>query len=285
MILAAPVQAEVKKSISVAPIQWTCSRVGWIHGQSLHAQIITELGRTGRYRVVERENLGGIIREQDLGTSGRTRKGSSPKVGDIEGSQLMIKCVITDAEMEQRKGGRGSIGGIRLGGKKTTYRITMDVRIYDAQTSIIQNTVAVTAEQVVKGKGGGIRIGGLGLGGNKEDRDTSGAITRDLIQQAIRAIDQESKKVSWSTKVITLRGDKAVIRGGLRDGLEVGMKLKVYALGEPIIDEDTGEVLDEGEETEVGEITLSQVKEKVAFGTKSSGKPAEKGNVVRLITN
>jgi len=275
--------AEIKKSIAVAPISSSAGTVRWISGESIHAQLITELDKTGRYRVVERENLGGMLAEQDLAAGGRMRKGSGAKTGDLEGAQLMIKGTITDAEEESGKGGSGGFKGISLGGKKTVYRVTMDFRIYDMTTGIILGTVATSAEQVKKGKSGGIGIGGLRLGGSKSKGDTTGAIIRDLIQQALVGLDKHSKIMGWKSNILSVKKGKAVILGGLRDGLEKGMKFKLFKLGEPIVDDDTGEVLDEGEETEVGEIELVQVKEKISFATKTSGEEPEKGFVVRLI--
>ena len=78
--------------------------------------MITELDKTGRYRVVERENLAGILQEQDLAAQGRMRKGSGAKSGDLEGAQLMIKCVITDAEEATSDGTSGGFGGFSGGG-------------------------------------------------------------------------------------------------------------------------------------------------------------------------
>lgn len=277
-------QAEVKRSIAVAPIASTAGTVSWISGEAIHAQLITELDKTGRYRVVERENLGGILQEQDLAAGGRMRKGSGAKTGDLEGAQLMIKGTITDAEEESGKGGSAGFGGLSLGGKKTVYRVTMDFRIYDMTTGIILGTAATTAEQVKKGKSGGIGIGGLRLGGSKSKGDTTGAIVRDLIKQALVALDKHSEALGWKSKVLSIKGEKAVILGGKRDGLEKGMKFKLFELGEQIIDEDTGEVLDEGEETEIGEIELVQVKEKISFAVTSTGQSPQKGNVVKLVS-
>jgi len=281
---AQPASAAIKKSIAVAPTQWqAAATVGWITGEAITAQLITELDKTGRYRVVERENLDGMLKEQDLGAAGRTRKGSGPKVGDLEGAQMMIKCVITDAEEESGKGGSVGFGGISLGGKKTVYRVTMDVRIYDTQTGLILGTATVSAEQVKKKKSGGVGFGKLRLGGSKSGGDTTGAIIRDLLKEAIAAVDQQSEALGWKSAVISIKGDKIIILGGTRDGLEKGMKFAVYSLGEAIIDDDTGEVLDEGEETQIGQIELTSIKDKVAYATMTNGQNPEKGNVVRLL--
>jgi len=163
------------------------------------------------------------------------------------------------------------------------YRVTMDFRIYDTQTSLILDTATVTAEQIKKEKGGGLRIGGFGAKSDKSEGDTTGAIVRELIQQALAAIDKQSEKLGWKSKVLTVQKDKIIILGGARDGLEKGMRFKLIQLGEQIVDKETGQVLDEGEETEIGEIKLTQVKDKVAYATSVSGEPAQKTNVVKLI--
>ena len=61
------------------------------------------------------------------------------------------------------------------------------------------------------------------------------------------------------------------------------MKFDVFELGEALIDEDTGEVLDEGEETQIGTIQLTKVKDKISYASMVTGEGAAKGNVVRLV--
>ncbi len=278
-------QAEVKRSIAVAPIQWSAGAVSWVTGEALQAQMISELNKSGRYRVVERENLQGMLNEQDIGAAGRTRGGSGPKVGDLEGAQMMIKCVVTDAEEKASSGASGSVFGIGGGGKKTFYKLTMDVRIYDTQTGLIADTATVSAEQEKKKKKAGVNLGIVQLGKEDSGGDTTGEITRELIRKALAAVDKQADVLGWTSSVFTVKGDKIIIRGGERDGLEPGMKFKVFALGEALVDEDTGEVLDEGEETEVGEIELTKVKEKIAYAKSTSGDTPEKGNKVKLISN
>lgn len=282
LTFAGNLNAEVKKSIAVAPVGWTAGTVSWVSGEQIQAMLITELNNSGNYRVVERENIQGILAEQDMGTAGRTRGKSSPKVGDIEGAQLNIKAVVTDAEEKSGEGGRVGFGGVSMGGGKTSYKITMDVRVYDMQTSLLLDSKTVSAEQVKKKQGGAVSFKGMSLGKNKSGGDTTGEIVRMLIQDAIVALEEMTKAVEWTSFVHSVKGERIIIIGGTRDGLEKGMTFKVYELGEQIVDEDTGEVLDEGEETEVGEIRVTDVKAKVAYAEKSGGKDPVKGNLIRL---
>ncbi|MCP4668092.1 MAG: hypothetical protein GY849_17215 [Deltaproteobacteria bacterium] len=283
LVCVPTVRAEVKKSIAVAPIKWGGGRVTWISPEALHAQMITELVKTGRYRVVERENLGGMLKEQDLAASGRMRKGSGAKTGDLEGAQLMIKCAITDAEEKSSKGGGFSVGGFSKGGGETKYRVAMDVRTYDTTTGLILNTTTVSAEQIKKSQSSGISIGPFSKRQKESGGDTTGEITRELIQRALEVIDQQTAKVAWKSSIVNVQGGKAIILGGSRDGLEPGMKFAVIALGKPIKDAKTGEILDEGEETEVGKVEITKVKQKISFAKKIEGKEPKPGNLVQLI--
>ncbi len=278
--------AQVKKSIAVAPIQWqAAATIGGLSGEALTAQLISELNNSGKYRVVERENLEGILKEQDMATAGRTRKGSGAKTGDIEGAQLLIKAVITDAEEKGSQGGGVGIGGISVGGGETEYLLTMDMRIYDATTSLIMKTVTVSAKQKKGAVNAGVGIGGVSVGGQKSGGDTTGAVVRDLIVKALGQINEQSEAQGWKTKVQAVKEGKIIILGGTRDGLKDGMKFEVFKLGEPLVDEKTGEVLDEGEETKIGEIELTEVKDKVAYAKAVSGEGFEKDNVAKLIAN
>ena len=113
----------------------------------------------------------------------------------------------------------------------------------------------------------------------------SGAKTGDLegAQLMIKGVVTDAEVMGWKSKVHMVKDAKVIIIGGKRDGLEKGMKFKVFALGESIVDDETGEVLDEGEETEIGEIELTQIKDKIAYAVKTTGQDPEKGNVVRMI--
>lgn len=67
--------------------------------------------------------------------------------------------------------------------------------------------------------------------------------------------------------------DKLVINRGTREGVEPGMSFEIGST-EELIDEDTGEVLDI-DLTTVGTVTVTEVKEKIAYCTPLEG--AEKG--------
>ena len=143
-------------------------------GDGLADMLATELFHTNRFIVLERQQLGEVLQEQDLATAGRIKAGTEAPTGEIEGAELLITGAVT--EFEPNAGGVGGgviFGGLPLGlgggGKKA--HIAIDLRVIDTKTSRIlaATTVEGKATDIAGGIGFGIGGGasqlGVGLGG------------------------------------------------------------------------------------------------------------------------
>jgi len=143
---------------------------GWWTGQigdGMADQLVTALFNTNRYIVLERQTLGDVLQEQDLGASGRVRSDTAAPIGQIEGAELLVVGAVTEFE-GAASGARGGIGGIGggilgaiTGGFKKAH-MAIDLRLIDARTSRI---VAATS---VEGEATDVNLGGLigGYGGS-----------------------------------------------------------------------------------------------------------------------
>ena len=139
---------------------------GWYSGKigdGMADQLATALFNTNRYIVLERQQLGDVLQEQDLGESGRVRQGTAAPIGQIEGAELLITGAVTEFE-DSASGGKGGLGGFGggvvgavLGGFSNAH-MAIDVRVIDTRTSRI---VAATS---VEGKASDFDAGGA-LGG------------------------------------------------------------------------------------------------------------------------
>ena len=163
------VQAEAyngpKARIAVARFKDKTGKGWWSGriGDGMADQLTTALFNTNRFIVLERQTLGDVLKEQDLGTSGRIRKDTAAPTGQIEGAELLVVGSVTEFE-GNASGARGGLGGIGhgilggiVGGFKKSH-MAIDVRIIDTRTSRI---VAATS---VEGEATDINMGGL-LGG------------------------------------------------------------------------------------------------------------------------
>jgi curli biogenesis system outer membrane secretion channel CsgG len=149
-------------------------------GEGMRDMMTTTLFNTHRFLVVEREQLAEVIKEQDLGASGRVKKGTEPPVGEIQGADLMVSASVTefDTGAKALKGGV-DIAGIKIGGRVGKAHMAIDLRVIDLKTSQI---VAATS---IEGS-----ASNLGFEGSKElSTDlpvTLGGFSKTPLEKALR---------------------------------------------------------------------------------------------------
>ena len=153
-------------------------------GEGMREMLTTALFNTNRFIVLERELLDEVMKEQDLGASGRIKKGTEAKTGEIYGADLLITGAVTEFQGSQSGAGLGTkIAGAILGGAIKRAHVAIDIRIIDANTSQI---VAATS---VEGKA--TDFGGL-IGGKIGLPVALGGFSKTPIEKAIRACIQKA---------------------------------------------------------------------------------------------
>ncbi len=134
---------------------------GWWTGQigdGMADQLTTLLFNTNRFIVLERQTVGDVLGEQDLGASGRVRRETAAPIGEIEGAELLVVAAVTEFE-GAASGGRGRLGGFNnrfLGAITGAFKkahMAIDLRIIDSRTS------RVVAAASVEGSSGSVDLG------------------------------------------------------------------------------------------------------------------------------
>jgi len=100
-----------EKRIAVMDFEVKVPRAHWKIGSGMAEMLTTALHKTGKFVVVERKAIHDIIKEQDFGETGRVRKETAAKIGDILGAQVLVRGAVTEFE---EKVGRGGVGGVLL---------------------------------------------------------------------------------------------------------------------------------------------------------------------------
>lgn len=167
----------------------------------LRDMLTTSLVQSGRFRVLERQELSSIKDEIALGEEGYAEDVSSIKRGRIKGSDLLVIAAITgwDPGTSGTQVGLGGIasgilGGIGGGVRKST--LAMDIRIVDTSTSEVLAATRVegTAKDVNMGFLAGGIIGDVGLGGGLS------TYAKTPMEKAIRiAINEATKYIVSAT--------------------------------------------------------------------------------------
>jgi curli biogenesis system outer membrane secretion channel CsgG len=167
-------------------------------GDGMADMLATALFHSNRYIVLERQTLGDVLKEQDLATAGRIKKGTEAPTGEIEGAELLITGAVTEFEGAQSGigGGIGGIGGTAgrilggiAGGIKNAH-MAIDMRVIDTKTSRI---VAATS---VEGKATDFALGGAlaGAGGGGALGGALGGWSKTPTEKALRICLQEGVK-------------------------------------------------------------------------------------------
>ena len=275
---------------SLGEVNYSDSTTG-VPVNGIEAIVIDSLAQSGRFRLVERTELGSVLGEQDLVASGRVAKPSGAETGNVLGAEFLVQLVITDYETKTSgtdKGVGGLItssiplfGGVKAG--SSTGRVGLNIRLIDAETSEITFTKQI--EAVIKetdlGFGGVAWASGGALGGfmsSYSKTPVGQAVIAGVNQAVFELIKQVGAKPPEGSIV---KADPSQIYTNLgQDSVAVGDRLQVRRKGEELIDPETGISLG-GSSTVIGEIEVNQVEEKfsIAGPVSMSGSP-ERGDKV-----
>lgn len=279
---AVPAALGPKKLIAVADFENKTNWSGQINlGTGMSDQLITALMNTGRYIVLERENIQGVLREQDFAASGRTTAEGGAKIGQISRAQILIQGAITEFGYQGGGGGGVNIKGFTFGGSEESAVVGIDVRIYDTTTGQILSSKACRG--IAKASGSNIGYAGsdfaFAVGG--EARTPMDFAVRAAIEQAVDFITFGLSNVSWSGRVVMMKDGLVYINAGRESGINIGDKFSIYREGEAVVDPDTGLTLG-SEKTKIGTVEIVAVEEKFAKATPVSGTGFDKNDIVKF---
>ena len=293
-LAAAPVYAKdnpgLKKRIAVMTFQDKSGNDQV--GSGIADKLTTALVKSGKYIVLERQEIQKVLEEQALGQAGAVTEGSAAKAGKVLGVELLVMGSVTEFGQKVSSVG-GSAPDVRLpglpvpfgigGGAKVTTataRVGIDLHIVNATTGEILAAENVSEEESKTG---------LSLSNdqfsfsNKPgfDNTLAGKATSRVIAKIVNLISQSIGKVRWHGKIIKVNDDNTVyIKPGTEGGVKNGDVFVVYSLGEEIIDPDTNLPLST-EETKAGTIEVIDAKDKLAKAKITAGSGFKIGDRVR----
>ncbi|MCP4691322.1 MAG: hypothetical protein GY859_24965, partial [Desulfobacterales bacterium] len=105
---------------------------GWRVGHGASDMLSTELVKTGKFSMMERDRLSAVLKEQNLGASGLLDPRTAVKIGKLIGVEYIVTGAVTEYGQSQTGGGGG---GVHVG--KKGYHATVDVRLVNATTGEI----------------------------------------------------------------------------------------------------------------------------------------------------
>lgn len=215
-------------------------------GETATDILITELAKSGKFIVVERDKMDKLLDEQKLGQTGAINPATAAKVGKILGLNAIVTGSVS--QFGVKKEGKDFIISES---KQQIVECTVDIRVVDAETG--QVLLADSGKGVVRKASGKF----LGMGNqSKYDETLEGEALRAAIVKFVDNIISQVNKKPWSCRVAQVANGKVYLNAGLEAGIEVGQKLKAFSQGAEIIDPTTGLVLGQ-EEEEIGTLKVA----------------------------
>lgn len=240
----------------------------------IEAMMTDALFRSGRFRVMERQKVSKALKEQDFGASGRVTSQSAAKIGKVIGAETLVQAVVTEyaPNFEGKSGGLGGItdgllGGLKLGKKSSL--VAMNFRLFDAETGEVMFTKQVKAVVGETEFGfGAIGWGSGGAAGGAFESFSKTPIGRAVIACINKGVYELVKEVGAQPaagKIVKVSGNTVYVNIG-EDALNVGDTLTVKAVGEELVDPETGISLG-AMESEVGKLRVGKTAEKFSIAT------------------
>lgn len=252
---------------------------GWRLGHGAADILTTEMVKMGSMEMFERDRLAAVLKEQNLGASGRVDPATAAKIGKIIGVQYIITGAVTEYGRSTASGGGG---GVKVG--KTDYSSAVDIRMVDAVTGRI--VFADSGNHTVSSLN--VKVFGFG-GGQKFNEKAATEAMRGAIQnltQKLAALDLKKLAPKPSpganigrALVADIEGKLITLNKGTNAGFTSGQVLTIKRKGKVIKDPATGKVIKIRYKT-IGKIKLSEVDTGYSEGEAISGTGFRVGDIV-----
>jgi curli biogenesis system outer membrane secretion channel CsgG len=259
-------------------------------GQGLTEMLTTALFNTNRFILLERKAMGDIQAELQLAATGVMNPDTGGKPGNLLGAQIMIRGAVTEYKYkrDQTNARNNLIKGVDLHRTATNASLALDIRIFDAATGQIldsvradgranssQNEVTVDVTKDAK------------VGKASFSSSPMGAAAREAIEKAVSFICERMASRPWEGAIADLEteNDKVLLlylNAGSRTGIRVGDTFEILRPGRPIINPDTKVVIGRTRDTILGQCKVDTVSEEISTALPIQGDHFQKGDMIRI---
>jgi curli biogenesis system outer membrane secretion channel CsgG len=257
-------------------------------GRGAQDMLVTELVKSGKYRVIEREQLAAIMQEKHLSLSGDIDPRTAVKIGKMLGVEYLIAGAVTELGVTDR--GASVPGGLLRGLPSVNVRSQKAEAALDARAFSTSTGEIVWADSA-RDETSDASVYVMGAGGGASDHGKVDKLMRPVVVKLAASFAKADVKSSGMGghgdasglvgKIANVDGGTLYLNAGSEGGVKEGDEFTVYRVGKQIKDPDTGEVLG-ADETKVGKIRVTAVKgPRLSTATAVSGGGFKAGDTVK----
>lgn len=272
--------AAEKPRVAVLEFGHKALQARWTNaGEAAQDMFITELVKSGKFTVIDRERLDALMREKNLSLAGDIDPRTAVQAGKLLGVEYVLFGNVTEF-------------GEETAGAKVAWRAGLDVKRKKFMAALDARLVSTTTGEIIwadkaRKEESNVKVFVMGSGGGVDDRRMFDKVLLPCVEELAKKLTTLELATSAtvvgrvSGKIARIDGGKIFINLGSEHGLKEGDTFDVYKTGAVIKDPDTGEVLG-AEEEKIGTIRVVAVKgAKYSECAVVSGAGFAVGNVVK----
>ena len=291
-LLAAPAFAQGNKPrVAILEFKNKASHYSWNWydaGRGAQDMLVTELVKSGKYRVIEREQLAAIMQEKHLSLSGDMDPRTAIQFGKMLGVEYLIAGAVTELGVTDR--GANVPGGLLRGLPSVNVRSQKAEAALDAR-AFSTSTGEIVWADTARDETSDASVYVMGAGGGASDHGKVDKLMRPVVQKLAASFAKADVKSSGMGgkgdasglvgKIANVDGGTLYLNAGSEGGVKEGDEFTVYRVGKQIKDPDTGEVLG-ADESKVGRIKVTAVKgPRLSTATAVSGSGFKAGDTIK----
>jgi curli biogenesis system outer membrane secretion channel CsgG len=171
--------ASDKPRIAVLEFKNKADNQWWFHGGATAAQdvFVTELVKSGKFKVVEREQLEAIMQEKNLSLSGDVDPKTAMKIGKLLGLNYLLTGAVTEYGNTDVSGGGG---GVFAGKRK--FVAALNARLINVNTGEVVWADEASQEE------SSVRVSVFGVGGGVDDNRMFDKVMKPCIQKLVASL-------------------------------------------------------------------------------------------------
>lgn len=283
----------LKKTVAVDRFQVNEGLGGGVTADGMTAMLSAALVKDGRFVVVERQGLAGVMAEQKLGQGLATTPETAARSGQLIGASILVRSALT--KFEPAAGGSSlSLGALPVGtllsalasrvaiGKKSAM-LEISLTLIDTTTGQVISTSA--AQGTASSTSADLSLVNSNSGASAEigtfKATPIGQAGEQAIIMAVEQIAVGMKDVSWSALVVDANEGTVYVNAGADRNVRSGLHLSAYRKGKVFTDPSTGVILDVAMK-KIGVIQINGVREKMSTAEVVSGQIPMRGDFLKL---
>jgi len=258
-------------------------------GAGLTEMLTTALVESKRFILVERKAIADIQAEQQLAQTGALEPSSAPQYGKLLGAQILVRGAVTEYTYRKSStGGSASfLKGLGLAASKAEAAVVLDIRLYDATTGQIIDSVKAEGRAKSSAATVDIQTDELNMSASGFSQSPLGQASRQAIERAVAFIIKRMEEVPWEGRIAEIDTDESgkittiYINAGTNAGLKVGDQFEIYRPGRDIVDPETKLVIGRAKDKLLGSCRIESLTKELSNAVPVEGEGFQIGDLVR----